>query len=240
MKILYAGLVCLLGLSAGCVSTRPSVPEISMGSKLESKLKELSADTTLPKEMKGLSSEETDAITSNDAGRLIEFAFSRFQEEEYGLSADLFSKALVTGMLNDAGRSLAYWHMGVSYYNVGNEDLNCEAMSSFITTSLDLIEENPGLDFVSNFNLENKIMHASSMVNFAWVNRAEYFGKSENIPIPVYGTKEIVYFTSLMYGKGCKEQDLFSLRQSDLDDKLYKADIKCNDTSDTFYFYLMK
>lgn len=144
------------------------------------------------------------------AGELLEFAFEQFHLNRNRAAADGFLAALATGLLNDAGRAIAYWHIYASTRILGRGDESNEALLSFVTIGEDMLADvrsqksdtkaagwNDTEDFVVRFDLARRVSHARAALAAAWSHRAPHFGRSADTPIGVQSFLELDYFLDL-------------------------------------------
>ena len=89
------------------------------------------------------SQNETDEqIIMNDdltASELLEVALGFLKSGRGAIAAEAFSRAIATGYLSDAGRSLAYWYIHLAHKSQGNHDESIDALSSFVILAEDLM-----------------------------------------------------------------------------------------------------
>ena len=233
-----AGFACVLGLSAASCSIAPSLQPVA----------------TLPPKYAEPVVELLEVISEMSTEELMEKGMASFQNQDYNSSADFFSRAKDTGNLNDAGRALAYWHLGVVYSIIG-DDRSDDAFDSFITVAGDIIDvrsstkfavNDDGEDFVERFDLQKRIMRAWTSLNSTWAKRAPYFGRSLENPVPVQSMDELEFFLELtdncpqISERPREELPCNSSVEEEMPCSLYHVILKCDseESSDEFYFQL--
>ncbi len=134
------------------------------------------------------------------AGVLLERAIVAFRAGELGNASDDFTRAIRTGRLNDAGRSLAYWHVFLAEKQMGNTSVSSDALSSFVVVAADLVADRAGgvEDFVVRFDLRGKLARARATLSANWANRSPVFGRTQASAVPVRSAQEMHYFLALV------------------------------------------
>ncbi|KKL90537.1 hypothetical protein LCGC14_1903690 [marine sediment metagenome] len=141
------------------------------------------------------------------AGDYLKLGLMFYYKGQYQQAVDLFALSIDTGDLNNAGRALVYWHAAVCWNQMDNKDLAAEAYHSFVVTAQDIfsiLEDNKhatigGENFVTDFELEEKIVEASTYMHALWVLRNDY-GKSLDNPIITKNMSEAKYFIKAIMG----------------------------------------
>jgi len=125
------------------------------------------------------------------AGQYLEMGFMFHGQGKYELATKAFEAAIGTQYLNDAGRALAYWHIADCGLRNNDHDQVAEAYHSFIITAQDILSNSRRYavvnneDFVSNFQLQQKLIDAQAFMNVIWSVRTNDYGKSLKNPIVV-------------------------------------------------------
>lgn len=179
------------------------------------------------------------------AGELLSMALTTYHAESYREAEGFFIRALRTGNLNDAGRALAYWHLGTAYNKLGDVDSECEAMSSFISVAEDVIGmrderhfavNEDGTDFVEGFELQRKLTQARTVLNSVWARRTDYFGRSIGFSVPVGSNEDILYFLG-QFTVGCPPGAKAQVNA--MQDGIYRATVSCGPKTEELYFYML-
>ncbi len=135
------------------------------------------------------------------AGLLLHRAFDLFRLEQDARAADAFAEAIGTGNLNDAGRSLAYWHIFVAEQHLGHDDRAADALGSFVVVAQDVLDERPELtdqdDFIVRFDLTRRLARARATLSAVWAAHASLFGRRVSQPVLVHDDVEKDYFLQL-------------------------------------------
>ena len=139
------------------------------------------------------------------ASTLLEVAFRLFGVHQDMASVAAFEAAIRTGNLNDAGKTLAYWHIFLAHRNRGRVDQGADALASFIVMAEDVLDERAGLryavddsgDFVDRFELPKRLAHARAILYAIWAERSVTFGRSQASPVHVESMAEMDFFLEL-------------------------------------------
>lgn len=113
------------------------------------------------------------------AGDLLETAFLQYHTSLWRSAINSFDRAIATGNLNDAGRALAYWHIGDCALRINEEDMAAEAFFAFTVAGqavLDVRDQrrfavDQDGDFVEHFGLEKRMQDAVNFLNDLWKER---------------------------------------------------------------------
>jgi hypothetical protein len=132
-------------------------------------------------------------------------AFGLFRNSHHQAAARQFQAAIDSGELNDAGRSLAYWHIAAAHQATGAAAAAQDALESFIVVSVDLLTEHArdkaadasNDDFIQRFDLVRRVARARAELSVAWTEHTQTFGRSAGSPVPVHNVAEIHYFLEL-------------------------------------------
>lgn len=107
------------------------------------------------------------------AADYLEAGMDQFNRKMYRKAVQSFRYAIKSGMLNDMGRALAYWHIGFAYQQIGKEDNAAEAYFSFIIVGQDILEADRAKDFIQGFRLKLKMKLATAYINALWTSRTK-------------------------------------------------------------------
>ncbi|MCC6897466.1 MAG: hypothetical protein IT377_00750 [Polyangiaceae bacterium] len=194
------GWIAITGLLAGCAS-----PTVGLqGHQLDRPM--LASMDEVPTVGAPASPRAGDEGGDDSAGALLERGFYHFNRNEHGKARASFAAAIGTNNLNDAGRSLAYWHIYLASRRSADEDGAAEALSSFIVVSQDVLEvrdemryavSDSGSDFVQRFNLEARLARARAAMSAMWAKRAPDFGRTAERAVPVRDSAELGFFLEL-------------------------------------------
>lgn len=132
-------------------------------------------------------------------------AFGLFRNSHHQAAARQFQAAIDSGELNDAGRSLAYWHIAAAHQATGAAAAAQDALESFIVVSVDLLTDRlqgnaadaGSDDFIQRFDLVRRVARARAELSVAWTEHTQTFGRSAGSPVPVHSVAEINYFLEL-------------------------------------------
>lgn len=141
----------------------------------------------------------------------LEYAISYFRRHEWEKAIQSFFNAITNDDLNNAGKALSYWNISECWRELGNEDQIINALFMFIITAQDVLDEYDTRrytvtldgDFVKKFDLTGKLNYARSYINFTWITRSNYYGKSIEDPIIVHNIQELGYLIKLIKNQ-CK------------------------------------
>ncbi|MHA2280010.1 MAG: hypothetical protein ACXAC5_03915 [Promethearchaeota archaeon] len=142
------------------------------------------------------------------ASELLERGFMFFHQKLFRDAAENFRKAIGTGNLNDAGRALAYWHMGLCWTELNEEDNTMDALFSFVMVAQDILDIREirqyavaeGEDFVGHFKLMQKLAWARAYINFTWASRGSVYGRSQDNPVLAHNIEELEFFVGMVKG----------------------------------------
>jgi hypothetical protein len=140
------------------------------------------------------------------AGALIERGISDFHRDDHEQAVEFFRRALDTGRLNDAGRTLAYWHVFMSNMMLGRQDLSNEALSSFVTVGQDVLDLRDDVqfavsvdgDFVERFELQRKLSQGRAILSARWALDRPGYGRSLHRPVLVRSMRELLHFLAIV------------------------------------------
>ncbi len=131
---------------------------------------------------------------------MLQKAFEMFRLQQHASSAEMFMSAVRTGALNDAGKTIAYWHAFTAYQQASQTPQSLDALASFITVSEELLQ-NENTDptvstqgFSNRFDLHRKLSLARAQQYAHWSHKNPSFGKSPERAIPIHSVTEIDYF----------------------------------------------
>jgi hypothetical protein len=157
--------IVLTILLLSCVSSQPEKPKL--------------ISLVPPPPIENPAPEPKTVIKEHSAGEYLEFAFMQYHNRLWASSINSFELAIGTGNLNDAGRALAYWHIGDCYLKLSREDEAAEAFFFFMVVGQSILEEERRYavtadgDFTTHFGLEKKIQDAIMFFQGLWVERQE-------------------------------------------------------------------
>ncbi len=186
------------------------------------------------------SAEPTGVEVENDgeevpAGVLLERAFVYFHHDRPQAAANAFRAAIATGNLNDAGRTLAYWHIFLCESRLRNEDVGTEALASFVVVAEDVLDARDSTryavtttgDFVDRFDLASRVARARGLLSATWARRVPAFGRTADNPVPVHNDAEGEFF--LRYAPPCGEADERQVQRQILvaKDHIERATVAC-------------
>ncbi len=139
------------------------------------------------------------------ASELLEVALGFLKSGRDAVAAEAFSRAIATGYLSDAGRSLAYWYIHLAHKSQGNHDESIDALSSFVILAEDLMASRGAYqfagaqpdDFIMQFDLSRRLSLARAVMSSSWAERSSTFGRSPEHPVMVHDDIELAYFVEL-------------------------------------------
>lgn len=197
---------------------------------------------------------ETNAqIVMNDdltASELLEVALGFLKSGQDGVAAEAFSRAIATGYLSDAGRSLAYWYIHLAHKSQGNKDASIDALASFVILAEDLMSNRGAYqfaggqpdDFIMQFDLSRRLSLARAVMSSSWAKRSSTFGRSAQHPVMVHDDIELAYFVEL--SSACMNGGHEMARQTLLvnGELIHQVTIHCSPkaTAQNFYFEIHK
>ncbi|RYF11331.1 MAG: hypothetical protein EOO40_03520 [Deltaproteobacteria bacterium] len=177
------------------------------------------------------------------ASDLLHRGFELFHQDEDAAASQSFRDALGTGGLNDAGRSLAYWHIFVCEQSLGHQDVAAEALSSFVVAAQDVLQQAATGDdaegFAVRFDLRRRLARARATLSAVWASHAAIVGRSITRPVLVYDDLEKDFFLQL--AMPCAQTQH---REVESPSALYsplveRIDVRCDGDDETprsFYF----
>jgi len=112
---------------------------------------------------------------------LMQIAFMQWERELWQEAATVFQIAINSGMLNDMGRVVCYWHIGQAFEKIGNIDQAAEAYFSFTMVAEDILFPTnwehepmpPNEEFIMGFGLREKLDYAAQYINLLWESRTK-------------------------------------------------------------------
>lgn len=135
---------------------------------------------------------------------LLSQGFAFLRNGHYAAAQNRLESALGTGELNDAGRTLTYWHLYIAAQAQGQGHAANDALSSFVTLGTEILnnhdrddESSSNADFAQHFDLPHRLAQARAALNAAWAKHAQSFGRTRQSPVLVHNTDEIHYFLEL-------------------------------------------
>lgn len=145
---------------------------------------------------------------SLSAGELLEQGLVAFRTGAFDEAMYAFEQAVATGHLNDAGRSLAYWHIFEASVHTTRQDAGLDALASFVSVADEMVSQigvtrfahEDNSDFVERFLVVPKLERARGIVSAAWANRVADFGRSAERAVPVQSTGEMMHFVDALDG----------------------------------------
>ena len=193
-----------------------------------------------------------DVIMNDDltASELLEVALGFLKSGRDAVAAEAFSRAIATGYLSDAGRSLAYWYIHLAHKSQGNHDQSIDALSSFVILAEDLMASRGAYqfagaqpdDFIMQFDLSRRLSLARAVMSSSWAKRSATFGRSPEHPVMVHDDIELAYFVEL--SSACTTGGHEMQRQTLLvsGELIHQVTIHCapNTISQNFYFEIHK
>jgi|MDSW01.1.fsa_nt_gb hypothetical protein len=185
-----------LALLLGCAAQQS--PPVSIQDSDESQ-KELATE---------VQNETEEQIIINEdltASELLEVALGFLKSGRDAIAAEAFTRAIATGYLSDAGRSLAYWYIHLAHKSQGNDDQSIDALSSFVILAEDLMASRGAYqfagaqpdDFIMQFDLSRRLSLARAVMSSSWAKRSSTFGRSPEHPVMVHDDIELAYFVEL-------------------------------------------
>jgi hypothetical protein len=200
------------------------------------------------------SQNETDdqVIINEDltASELLEVALGFLKSGRDAVAAEAFSRAIATGYLSDAGRSLAYWYIHLAHKSQGAHDKSIDALSSFVILAEDLMASRGAYqfagaqpdDFIMQFDLSRRLSLARAVMSSSWAKRSSTFGRSPQHPVLVHDDIELAYFVEL--SSACTTGGHEMARQTLLvgGELIHQVTIHCmpNTVGQNFYFEIHK
>ncbi len=197
--------------------------------------------------------ENDEQIIINDdltASELLEVALGFLKSGRDAVAAEAFSRAIATGYLSDAGRSLAYWYIHLAHKSQGNHDESIDALSSFVILAEDLMASRGAYqfagaqpdDFIMQFDLSRRLSLARAVMSSSWAKRSSTFGRSPEHPVMVHDDIELAYFVEL--SSACTTGGHEMQRQTLLvgGELIHQVTIHCtpNTVGQNFYFEIHK
>lgn len=140
------------------------------------------------------------------AVELLERGFALFNENKLHDAGTAFHSAVETGNLNDAGRTVAYWHIHLTELANGNSEASAEALASFLVVATDVLEnrdefsypEESSDDFTYRFDVERRIARARATLSAIWAVKVHDYGRSLLRPVIIRSDAELAYFLELV------------------------------------------
>ena len=184
------------------------------------------------------------------ASELLEVALGFLKSGRDSIAAEAFRRAIATGYLSDAGRSLAYWYIHLAHKSQGNDDESIDALSSFVILAEDLMASRGAYqfagaqpdDFIMQFDLSRRLSLARAVMSSSWAQRSSTFGRSPEHPVTVHDDIELAYFVEL--SSACTTGGHEMARQTLLvgGELIHQVTIHCgpNTTGQNFYFEIHK
>ena len=183
------------------------------------------------------------------AAGLLERGFTMFRDERPGEAGAAFRAAIATGSLNDAGRTLAYWHIFLAERGLGHVEGGADALMSFLAAGQDVLDargrrasevlDDTG-EFIERFDLKSRMARARAILSAIWVDRRPSFGRSPQKPVPVRSESEISYFLEMVPPCAEAADRLASSRRvlQRADAEVERVDVRCNGQRDgAAYFF---
>lgn len=144
-------------------------------------------------------------VGDDSAGGLLERAFAQFNRDDYAASAKTFGMAIGTNNLNEAGRTLAYWHIYLAEKRLSHEDRATEALASFAEVAQEIMEAredskyamSTATDFIDRFNLDTRLSRARAILSATWAKRVPGYGRRADDAVPVFDQAEADYFVEI-------------------------------------------
>lgn len=181
-------------IASACASTNPLAAHVDV-SKQRSDGPQLASMQPVAPERGEPSTPE---VGDDSAGGLLERAFAQFNSDDYSASAKTFEKSIATNNLNEAGRSLAYWHIYLAEKRMGHEDKSTDALASFTTVAQELMESRGASgDFIERFSLDARLSRARAILSATWAKRVPGYGRSASDAVPVFDQVEADYFAEI-------------------------------------------
>ena len=184
------------------------------------------------------------------ASELLEVALGYLKSGQDEVAAEAFSRAIATGYLSDAGRSLAYWYIHLAHKSQGNQDASIDALASFVILAEDLMASRGTYqfaggqpdDFIMQFDLSRRLSLARAVMSSSWARRSSTFGRSPQHPVMVHDDIELAYFVEL--SSACTSGGHEMARQTLLvsGELIHQVTINCapNTAAQNFYFEIHK
>jgi hypothetical protein len=141
----------------------------------------------------------------SSAAGLLERGLVYLRSDRPALGAEAFRAALETGNLNNAGRSLAYWHIYLCEWVQAHRDPAADALESFLAASQDVLDTrsdrpevlNNAAEFIERFDLDHRMSRARATLSALWADKIPSFGRSLQKPVPIQSDSEVRYFLEL-------------------------------------------
>ena len=135
----------------------------------------------------------------------LERALDALRDEQPAYATAALRAALATGDLNDAGRALTYWYLYVAEETQGNRRASHDALNDFVVVAETVLAlrdsvrfaQSGGSDFVERFDLAGRLARGRALLNLAWAEAHQQFGRSAQEPVPVQSEAEVAYFLEL-------------------------------------------
>ena len=195
---------------------------------------------------------EQQVVINDDltASELLEVALGYLKAGQDAVAAEAFSRAIATGYLSDAGRSLAYWYIHLAQKSQGNQDASIDALASFVILAEDLMASRGAYqfaggqpdDFIMQFDLSRRLSLARAVMSSSWARRSSTFGRSPQHPVMVHDDIELAYFVEL--SSACTSGGHEMARQTLLvsGELIHQVTINCtpNTSAQNFYFEIHK
>jgi hypothetical protein len=148
---------------------------------------------------------EPNEFAHMSAALLLEQALAALRDARGPFATAALHAALATGELNDAGRALAYWYIYVAEEMQECSSRSHDALSDFVAIAQNVlalqkharVADSGGSDFVERFDLHGRLARGRALLNLAWADRHEQFGRSAEAPIPIQSEEELRYFVEL-------------------------------------------
>ncbi len=200
-RALASGALVLSLSFLGCASTTAQWPEPRMRQQRLASIQPV----LVPEPPSEPAPPEAASYEGESAASLLERGFAYFRQEELGRASEAFKAAVATGHLNDAGRTLAYWHIYLAERSQGNVDAGAEALAAFVTVGEEVVEmrasqrfavDSAG-DFVDRFDLERRLARARATLSATWANRQPGFGRTPERPVLIHDDAEKTFFLEM-------------------------------------------
>jgi hypothetical protein len=190
---------------------------------------------------------DSQVIINDDltASELLEVALGYLKSGQDAVAAEAFSRAIATGYLSDAGRSLAYWYIHLAHKSQGNQDASIDALASFVILAEDLMASRGAYqfaggqpdDFIMQFDLSRRLSLARAVMSSSWARRSSTFGRSPQHPVMVHDDIELAYFVEL--SSACTSGGHEMARQTLLvsGELIHQVTINCAPSTAAQHFY---
>lgn len=143
-------------------------------------------------------------LLEQSATELLSQGFAFLRNGHYPAAQNRLERALATGELNDAGRTLTYWHIYIAAQAQQRMQVANDALSSFVALGTEILNNRDqddaardGSDFAQHFDLRHRLAQARATLNAAWAKHTRSFGRTAQSPVLVHNTDEIHYFLEL-------------------------------------------